>query len=98
MLRTVLENCIHKRHTANFTSDEYREVWNNYKILTHQMKQIVSIDHVLFTKNVNKQSLSSFYDKGYYLSPEDRYLAPGFLDISKKKKALIYNNHISRYY
>ena len=67
------EKCIHKGYTANFTSDEYREVWNNNKILTHQMKQIVSIDHVLFTKNMNKQSLSSFYDKGYYLSSEDRY-------------------------
>ena len=53
------------------------------------MKQIVSIDNVLFTKNVNKQSSSSFYGKGYYLSPEDRYLAPGILDISKKQNSNI---------
>ena len=45
------------------------------------MKQIVSMDHVLFTKKINKRSLSSFYDKGYYLSSEDRFLPPGFIDI-----------------
>ena len=50
------ENCIHKGHTANFTRDEHRDVLNNNKILTHQMNQIVSLDHVLFTKKINKQS------------------------------------------
>ena len=68
------ENCLHKEHTVNFTGDEYKDVLHNNKILTHQMDQIVSMDHVLFTKKINKQSLSSFYNKGYYLSSEDRYL------------------------
>ena len=60
------EKCMHKGHTANFTSDEYRDVLNNNQILTHQMRQITSIDHELFTKKINKQSLSCFYDKGHY--------------------------------
>ena len=50
------ENCLHKGHTANFTRNEHRDVLNNNKILTDQMKQIVSVDHVLFTKKINKQS------------------------------------------
>ena len=50
------ENCIHKGHTANFTRNEHRDVLNNNKILTDQMKQIVSVDHVLFTKKIKKQS------------------------------------------
>ena len=50
------ENCIHKGDTGNFTSDEDRDVLNNNKIFTHQMKQMVSLDHVLFTKKINKQS------------------------------------------
>ena len=50
------ENCIHKVYTANFTRDKHRDILNNTKILTHQMNQIVFLDHVLFTKKINKQS------------------------------------------
>ena len=33
------------------------------------------------TKKINKQSRSTFNDKGYYLSSEGRYIPPGFIDI-----------------
>ena len=85
------EKCMHKGHTANFTSDGYRDVLNNNKILTHPLRQITSIDHELFTKMTNKQSLSSFYDKDYYSSSEDRYLPFRYVDISKIKKKKMKN-------
>ena len=47
------EKCTCKGHNANFTSNEYKDVQNNTKILTHEMCDIVSKKHNLFTQKKN---------------------------------------------
>ena len=44
------EKCTCKGHNANFTSNGYKDVQNNKKILTYEMCDIVSKKHNLFTQ------------------------------------------------
>ena len=44
------EKCTCKEHNANFTSNGYKDVQNNKKILTYEMCDIVSKKHNLFTQ------------------------------------------------
>ena len=51
------EECKHKGHDYNFTSNEFRHVTNNKKVLNHPMNKIISIRHRLYTKECMKKNL-----------------------------------------
>ena len=57
------EKCTHKGHSFNFSSNEYKDVLFNKKILRHPMKKIVSKNHNIVTQISNKRSISCIYDK-----------------------------------
>ena len=60
------EECKHKGHDYNFTSNEFRDVTLNKKVLYHPMKKIISIRHNLYSKKNNKKALHNFCEKNIY--------------------------------
>ena len=83
------EKCTHKGHSFNFSSNEYKDVLFNKKILRHPMKKIVSKNHNIVTQISNKRSISCFYDKKYMLRNQINTLPFGdddlYLKINKSK-------------
>ena len=80
------EKCIHKGHSADFNSNEYRDVLNNRSILRHTMKKITTLNHKIYTGIINKGSLSCFDDKVYLKDDGIDTLLHGHKDIPKNKK------------
>ena len=62
------EECKHKGHDYNFTSNEFRDVTLNKKVLYHPMKKIISIRHNLYSKENNKKALHNFCEKRHLQS------------------------------
>ena len=80
------KKCIHKGHSADFNSNEYRDVLNNRSILRHTMKKITTLNHKIYTGIINKGSLSCFDDKVYLKDDGIDTLLHGHKDIPKNKK------------
>lgn len=80
------EKCINKGHSADFNSNEYKDVLNNRSILRHTMKKITYFNHKTYTGIINKGSLSCFDDKVYLKDDGIDILLHGHKDIPKNKK------------
>lgn len=80
------KKCIHKGHSADFNSNEYRDVLSNSSILRHTMKKITTLNHKIYTGIINKGSLSCFDDKVYLKDDGIDTLLHGHKDIPKNKK------------
>ena len=57
------EKSVHKGHSFNFKSSEFKDMINNRKVVRHSMKKIISKNHKIYTQDGNKISLSCFDDK-----------------------------------
>ena len=57
------EKSVHKGHSFNFKSSEFKDIINNRKVVRHSMKKIISKNHKIYTQDGNKISLSCFDDK-----------------------------------
>ena len=60
-----IKTCVVKK---NLCFDDYYNCLFNNKNTTHSFQTFQSINHVIYTKTVNKVGLSSFDSKRYYLN------------------------------
>ena len=79
------EKSVHKGHSSNFKSREFKDVVNNKKIIRHPMKKITSQKHIIYTQDSNKISLSCFDDKRYTKDDGINTLVFGHKDIPKNE-------------
>ena len=77
------EKSILKGHNSYIGNNEYLDVLQYKKTLTHQMSGIRSKKHELVTYTINKKSISYFDDKRYILSDGINTLRYGHKDILK---------------
>ena len=77
------EKSILKGHNSYISNNEYLDVLQCKKTLTHQMSGIRSKKHELVTYTINKKSISCFDDKRYILSDGINTLWYGHKDILK---------------
>ena len=59
-MKIIAKKSVHKGHTSNFKSSEFKDVINNKKVARHRMKKITSKNHKIYTQDSNKTSLSCF--------------------------------------
>ena len=59
---------VHRNVVATISHSEYKDVLLNNKSLRHSMNRIQSKDHRIGFYEINKISLSCFYDKIYIKS------------------------------
>ena len=78
------EECRHKGHAHNFTSNEFRDVTNNKKVLNDPMNKIISIRHRLCTKKCMKKTLYNFWEKRHLQSEGINTYALGHTNTFKK--------------
>ena len=45
---------VHKGHSSNFRSDQFKDVINNKKVIRYSMKRITSKSHRIYTQDSNK--------------------------------------------
>ena len=77
------EESKHKGHDYSFTTNEYRDVTFNKKVLHHPLNKIISIRHDIFTKETIKKTLISFDEKRYLCDDGIHTLLLGHKDITK---------------
>ena len=78
------KECKHKGHDYNFTSEEFKDVANNKKVLHHPMKKIISITHSLYSEETNKKILYNFCEKRHLQSDGINTYALGHINTLKK--------------
>ena len=79
------EKSVHKGHSSNFKSSEFKDVINNKKVARHSMKKITSKNHKIYTQDSNKTSLSCYDDKRYIKDDGINTLPFGHKNISKNE-------------
>ena len=77
------EKNVHKGHSSNFRSDQFKDVINNEKVIRYSVKGITSKSHKIYTQDSNKISLSCFDDKRHIKGDGINTLAFGHKDIPK---------------
>ena len=91
-----MKKIVHKGHSSNFKSREFKDVAHNKKVIRHPMKKITSKKHIIYTQDSNKISLSCFDDNRYTKDDGINTLAFGHKDILKNELKkyifLIYQN------
>ena len=65
-MKIIAKKSVHKGHTSNFKSSEFKDVINNKKVARHRMKKITSKNHKIYTQDSNKTSLSCFGWNTYF--------------------------------
>ena len=55
----------HKRHNYKFTSNQYRDVLFNKKVLKYPSKKIITLRHQVFSEENIKKTLHNFFGKRY---------------------------------
>ena len=75
------EKSVHKGHTSNFKSSEFKDVVNDKNLFRHIMKKISSEKYEIHTQESNKTSLSCFDGKRYIFEDEINALAFGHKNI-----------------
>ena len=75
------EKNTHKGHNYNIIYDDFEDVLFSEKVIRHSMKGMKSIDHKMYTYEINKKSLSAFDDKRYILADGINNLSYGHKDI-----------------
>ena len=79
------KNNTHKGHNYNIIYDDFEDVLFNEKVIRHSMGGMESIDHKMYTYEINKKSLSAFDDKRYILADGINTLSNGYKDIPRNK-------------
>ena len=79
------KNNAHKGHNYNIIYDDFEDVLFNEKVIRHSMGGMKSIDHKMYTYEINKKSLSAFDDKRYILADGINTLSNGYKDIPRNK-------------
>ena len=75
------EKSTHKGHNSYIKYDEFKDTLFNKKIIRHNMSGMKSINHITYTYEPNKTSLSCYDDKRYILDDEINTLPYGHEDI-----------------
>ena len=75
------EKSTHKGHNSYIKYDEFKDTLFNKKIIRHNMSGMKSINHITYTYERNKTSLSCYDDKRYILDDEINTLPYGHEDI-----------------
>ena len=60
------EKSVHKGHKFNFKSNEFKNLVNNKKVISHPIKKVRSKKYIIYIKNSNKIYLSCYDDKITY--------------------------------
>ena len=74
------EKSVHKGHSFNFKSSEFKDIINNRKVVRHSMKKIISKNHKIYTQDGNKISQSCFDNKRHIKDDGTNTLAFGHRD------------------
>ena len=80
-MKKIIKKSVHKGHTSNFKSSEFKDVVNDKNLFRHIMKKISSEKYEIHTQESNKTSLSCFDGKRYIFEDEINTLAFGHKNI-----------------